>query len=263
MSREWAPASCTGARRPASRERGLSGKVRWCPDRSHRSVISVGFFESEKSRITAAAGRAILTARFIAMPEAPLDFSRAALLSMDLQSAIVSIYTQGQDDFVSRVAAVQTWARAHKIPIFHVQVGFRPGLPEIGSRNSLFAAVKQSPQWQQLFQGPAGAIHAAVAPQGEEPVITKHRISAFAGTDLEMILRANEIDTLIMMGIATSGVVLATLLDGSDADYRVLVVKDCCADQDAEVHACLTGKVFPRLARVVTAAELTAGWNAQ
>jgi nicotinamidase-related amidase len=193
------------------------------------------------------------------MPDVLPNLSRAALLSMDLQSAIVSIYTQqGKDDFLSRVAGVQAWARARKIPILHLQVGFRPGLPEVGSRNSLFAAIKKSAQWQQLFQGPAGAIHPAVAPQGDDIVITKHRISAFAGTDLEMILRANEIDTLILMGIATSGVVLATLLAATDADYGVLVVKDCCADQDPEVHACLTEKVFSRLATVVRSQELIA-----
>ena len=184
------------------------------------------------------------------------DLSHAALLSMDLQSSIVSIYTKGQEEFLPRVAAVQNWAHLRGIPVIHVQVGFRPGVPEVGSRNQLFSAIKSNPQWQQIFQGPAGAIHPAVAPQGDDIVITKHRISAFTGTDLDMILRANEIDTLILMGIATSGVVLATLLDASDADYRVLVVKDCCADQDAEVHACLTGKVFARLATVVGSAAL-------
>lgn len=193
------------------------------------------------------------------MPTNLPDLSHAALLSMDLQSSIVSIYTKGQDDFLPRVAGVQNWARARGIPVIHVQVGFRPGVPEVGSRNQLFAAVKSNPQWQQIFQGPAGAIHPSVAPQNDEVVITKHRISAFTGTDLDMILRANEIDTLILMGIATSGVVLATLLHASDADYRVLVIQDCCADQDSEAHACLTGKVFARLARVVTAGELTSG----
>ena len=192
------------------------------------------------------------------MTDNSLDLSRAALLSMDLQSTIVSIYTKGRDDFLPRIASMQSWARARSMPIIHVKVGFRPGLPEVSSRNSLFAAVKNSRQWQQIFEGDAGAIHAAVAPEGDEVVITKHRISAFTGTDLEMILRAGEIDTLILMGIATSGVVLATLLDATDADYRVVVVKDCCADQDAEVHACLTGKVFARLATVVTSEELTA-----
>jgi nicotinamidase-related amidase len=140
--------------------------------------------------------------------------------------------------------------------IIHVQVGFRPGMPEVGGRNQLFAAIKSSEKWRQVFQGTAAEIHPAVAPQGEEALIVKHRISAFTGTDLDMILRAGEIDTLILFGIATNGVVLATLLSASDADYRVIVVKDCCAELDLEVHTCLTDKVFPRLATVVTAAEL-------
>lgn len=184
------------------------------------------------------------------------DISRAALLSMDLQSAIVSLYTQGQDDFLPRIAGVLNAARLSRMNLIHVQVGFRPGLPEIGARNPLFAAIKSSPQWQQIFQGTAGAIHPAVAPQGEEIVIVKHRVSAFAGTDLEMILRAREVETLILMGIATSGVVLSTLLHATDADYRVIVVKDCCTDHDAEVHTSLTGKIFPRLGTVVLADEL-------
>lgn len=184
------------------------------------------------------------------------DVTRAALLSLDLQNAIVSIYTKGQDQFLPRVAAVLNAARTCNMSVIHVQVWFRPGLPEIGSRNPMFAAIKNSPQWQQIFQGTPGSIHPAVAPQGEDIVVTKHRVSAFTGTDLEMILRAQEIETLILMGIATSGVVLATLLHACDADYRVIVVKDCCADHDLEVHDCLTGKVFPRPATVVSAAEL-------
>ncbi len=184
------------------------------------------------------------------------DISRAALLSMDLQSAIVALYTKGQDDFLPRIADVLNAARLSRMNLIHVQVGFRPGLPEIGTRNPLFAAIKSSPQWQQIFQGTAGAIHPAVAPQGEEIVIVKHRVSAFAGTDLDMILRAQEVETLILMGIATSGVVLSTLLHATDADYRVIVVKDCCSDNDDEVHTCLTGKIFPRLGTVVRAKEL-------
>jgi len=191
------------------------------------------------------------------MPATLPDLSHAALLSMDLQSAIVSIYTKGQDDFLPRIAAVQMWARARGIPVIHVRMGFRPGMPEVSFRNPLVAAIKTNPQWRQLFEGAAGEIHAAVAPEGDEIIVAKHRISAFTGTDLDMILRAKEIDTLIMMGIATSGVVLATLYDATGADYRVLLVKDCCADLDAEVHDCLTGKVFARLATVITADDLT------
>jgi nicotinamidase-related amidase len=184
------------------------------------------------------------------------DISRAALLSLDLQNTIVSLYTKGQDDFLPRIAGVLNAARLSRLNVIHLQVGFRPGLPEIGTRNPLFAAIKSSPQWQQIFQGTAGAIHPAVAPQGEDIVIVKHRVSAFAGTDLDMILRAGEVETLVLMGIATSGVVLSTLLHATDAEYRVIVVEDCCTDHDAEVHTCLTGKIFPRLGTVVKAAEL-------
>jgi nicotinamidase-related amidase len=188
------------------------------------------------------------------------DLTHAAVLSMDLQTAIVSIYTKGQgggeEEFLPRVAGLLSTARTRGMKIVHVQVGFRPGLPEISSRNALFAAIKSNPQWQQIFEGRSGAIHPAVAPQGDDIVVTKHRISAFAGTDLDMILRANDVDTLVLLGIATSGVVLSTLLHAIDADYRVIVVKDCCVDQSPEVHACLTEKIFPRLATVVGAGEL-------
>jgi nicotinamidase-related amidase len=184
------------------------------------------------------------------------DLGRAAVLSMDLQNAIVSIYAQGHDDFLPRVAGVLQAARERGLKVIHVQVGFRPGLPEISPRNALFAAIKNSAQWQQAFQGTAGAIHSAVGPEGDDIVVTKHRISAFAGTDLDMILRSNDIDTLILLGIATGGVVLSTLLHAVDADYRTIVLKDCCADRDPELHACLIEKFLPQRAIVLTADEL-------
>jgi nicotinamidase-related amidase len=183
------------------------------------------------------------------------DKSRAAVLSMDLQTAIVSRYTTA-DDLMQRAATVLKKARDCGIKVIHVQVGFRPGFPEVSSRNQLFGAIKSSAEWQKMFEGPAAAIHPAVAPEGDDIAITKHRVSAFAGTDLNMILRANEIDTLILLGIATSGVVLSTLLEASDADYRLVVVKDCCVDLDQELHACLMEKVFPRRATVIGASEL-------
>jgi nicotinamidase-related amidase len=184
------------------------------------------------------------------------DLSRAAVLSMDLQNAIVSIYAKGHEDFMPRAASVLKAARAKAMSVIHVQVGFRPGFPEISSRNALFAAIKTSPQWQQVFQGSAGAIHADAAPMDDEVVVIKHRVSAFTGTDLEMVLRAREIDTLVLFGIATSGVVLSTLLHAVDSDYRVVVVKDCCLDQELDVHAALIDTFFPRRATVITASEL-------
>ena len=65
----------------------------------------------------------------------------------------------------------------------------------------------------------------------------------------------NDIDTLVLLGIATSGVVLSTFLQAFDADYRLVVIKDCCADTDADLHACLIDKFFPRISSVITAGE--------
>lgn len=187
------------------------------------------------------------------------DLSRAALLSMDMHHSIVSAYVpeKEQEDYLALVAGVQAAARERAMPLIHVQVGFRPGFPEISDRNLLFSAIKKSPQWQKMFADGAGRLHPRVGPVGDEVVVTKHRVSAFAGTDLEMILRAGEIDTLLRMGIATSGVMLSTLLDAADADYGLAVVKDCCLDRDPELDACLKERFFPTRAAVLDAAEMT------
>jgi nicotinamidase-related amidase len=165
---------------------------------------------------------------------------------MDCQAGIVSIYTgEGKDAFLVRVASVLNHARATGMTIIHIQLGFRPGLPEVSSRNAVLGAIKSSEQHQRLFREPLGTIPDTIAPQGDEIVITKHRISAFAGTDLAMILRAKDIDTLALYGIATSGVVLSTLIEATDSDYRLAVISDCCADLDSALHDCLIQRFFP------------------
>src|SRR5271168_4817499 len=129
----------------------------------------------------------------------PIDPARTAVLNLDCQAPIVSIYTKGdQEAFLARAAGVLNHARASRMTVIHVKVGFRPGLPEVSSRHQLFGAIKASPQHQSLFQGPLGDIHPSLAPTDNEIIITKHRISAFAGTDLAMILRVSEIDTLVL-----------------------------------------------------------------
>ena len=100
------------------------------------------------------------------------------------------------------------------------------------------------------------AIHPAAAPRDGEPIVVKHRISPFVGTDLDTLLRARGIDTLVLAGVHTSGVVLSTVRQAGDLDYRLIVVRDCCADPDAEVHAMLLDRVIAKQAAVVTTPEL-------
>jgi nicotinamidase-related amidase len=185
----------------------------------------------------------------------PIDPQHTAALSMDMQKGIISIYAKDHAGFVERAAALLFHSRRRGIRVIHIQVGFRKGLPEVSARNSLFAAVKNSEQHQKLFQGETGAIHPLLTPHADDIVIVKHRISAFTGTDLDMILRANEVHTLVLFGIATSGVVLSTLCDAVDLDYRVIVIKDCCVDQDAELHTTLINKFFAKRGEVISADE--------
>jgi nicotinamidase-related amidase len=183
------------------------------------------------------------------------DHLHTALLAMDCQTGLVSVYAKAQDDFLMRASSALRAARTRGMLVVQVQVGFRPGVPEVSSQNKLLGGIKSSKPHQEFFQGSSGAIHPTLGPEPADIILTKHRVSAFVGTDLEMLLRANEIETIVMFGIATSGVVLSTLLQASDADYRLVVIADCCADRDIELHMALLERFFPTRAEVITAED--------
>jgi Isochorismatase family len=100
-------------------------------------------------------------------------------------------------------------ARDAGMMVLHVVVAFRPGHPEVSPRNPLFSALKANGMAVAGSEG--AAIHPAAAAREGEPIVVKHRISPFVGTDLETLLRANGIDTLVLAGVHTSGVVLSTV----------------------------------------------------
>jgi nicotinamidase-related amidase len=184
-----------------------------------------------------------------------LDPGKSALLIMDYQQGILArIAAADVEALLQRTARVLQAARGAGLRVIYVAVGFRPGYPEMSPNNANFSVIKEGGRF--LPEDPGAQIHPAVAPEPREVTVTKHRVNALFGTDLEMILRANGIGTLVLAGVATGGVVLSTLRYAADADYRCLVVKDCCADADPDVHACLTGKVFPRQATVISSESL-------
>jgi nicotinamidase-related amidase len=185
-----------------------------------------------------------------------IDRSRSAVLVMDFQASILGMLGDAASTVIERTAAVVAAARAASVPVVYVVVGFRPGYPEVSPHNPSFAAVVQSGRF--VTETPGSDVHESLKPLANDVVVTKHRVSAFAGTDLDMILRAKSIDTLILLGISTSGVVLSTVRHGADADYRLLVVNDGCADRDAEVHRVLLDKVLARQATVLSSAEVVA-----
>jgi nicotinamidase-related amidase len=175
-----------------------------------------------------------------------------ALLVMDFQRRIVTRYAR--DGVVERAAEAAAAARASGVPVIYVRVAFRPGHPEVSPRNRMFAGLRDV----NAADDDGAAIHPGVAPEPGDVVVTKRRVSAFAGSDLDVVLRAGAIDHLVLCGIATSGVVLSTLRAAADLDFGLTVLRDACADADAEVHRVLVEKVFPRQAEVLDVAEWTA-----
>jgi nicotinamidase-related amidase len=177
-----------------------------------------------------------------------------ALLVMDMQVGILSMLPDA-NAILNKVSAAIISARSKKILVIYVVVGFRQGAPEININNKSFSAGKE--RFSNMDMTVFMQVHDSLAPQAGEVTVTKRRVSAFTGSDLEVVLRSFGIQHVILTGIATSGVVLSTLREAADKDYRITVLTDCCADGDEEVHRVLTTKIFPRQADVYSLEE----WN--
>ena len=191
------------------------------------------------------------------MADIVLDKERTALLIADFYEAMMSTVPHAVDrDVIGKTTALQRAARNAGVMVCYCATVFRPGYPEIGARNKTFGQRKAS--GQPAVFNPVDVIHPAVAPAEGEVVVGKHRVNALYGTGLDVALRANDIHNLIILGYATSGVVLSTVRYASDLDYNLFVVEDCCSDSDPEVHDFLTGRIFPRQAEVVQSADVIA-----
>jgi nicotinamidase-related amidase len=174
-----------------------------------------------------------------------------ALLVMHVQRSMVARY--GEDaGYLGRLRGAIEAARAAETPVIYVVVGFRAGHPEASARNKLLGILSVHGGIGFTPDDRGAEIHPDIAPQAADLVVTTTRLGAFASSDLDVLLRAREVDGLVLTGIATSGVVLSTLRQASDLDFRITVLADGCLDADPEVHRVLTEKIFPIQADVVT-----------
>jgi|SRR5579863_758257 len=178
----------------------------------------------------------------------------SALLIMDMQSSILSRLSD-ISLLLTNVKNAIANARAKKIAVIYVVVGFRPGAPEISPNNKGFTISRNllaSGNMEDMIK-----VHPELTPLSGDITVIKRRVSAFSGSDLEVVLRSLSIQHLILTGVATGGVVLSTVREAADKDYRLTVLKDGCADADEEVNHVLTNKIFIRQADVMTVEE----WN--
>jgi nicotinamidase-related amidase len=160
-----------------------------------------------------------------------LDLKKTAVIIMDYQMRQLSAFPEKfQKEIMLRANKVLDKARQKGIYVINVEV-------VRGERTS------------------ETAIHPAMVPKPGELVLTKRRVGPFSTTNLDESLKQHKIDTLVMMGIRTMGCVISAVRWATDIDYKVIVLSDCCADQDEEVHRVLIGKVMPFNATVMTSSD--------
>jgi nicotinamidase-related amidase len=190
-----------------------------------------------------------------AVPE--LNPSTTVLLLMDFQYAMVgAIGEKAATPVIANAVAALEWARANEIRVAHIRLGFEATeAAEIPDTNKNFAPLRSAGM---LRNGsPEVEIFDLLKPADDEQVFRKTRIGAFSTTSLGPWLGEHNIDTLVLAGITTSGVMLSTVREASDRDLRAVVLRDATADLDPEVHEVLVERVFPATADVVLTAELT------
>jgi nicotinamidase-related amidase len=195
------------------------------------------------------------------MPDQPtLDPQHTALLVMDYQTGIVARLADS-DQLLDRGTVAIESAREHGARVGWVRVAFTDADFDAIPETSIFAAMATDEQRTAMHaDAPATQIHDRMEPQPDDISVRKIRVGAFTTTDLDEQLRAQGIDTLVLAGISTSGVVLSTVREAMDRDYRLVVLRDACADPKQDVHDFLIEKVFAGRAHVTTVGELDALW---
>lgn len=191
-----------------------------------------------------------------------LDVDRTALVLLDLQNYTVhpdGYWMSQRPEAVERLAPSLTRtaeafkaAREAPIAIVHVGNAWRDGHPDINPHAPWMVAAKEAGRstegtWGVEFYEP-------VAPHPEELVVRKRAVSAFAGTELERLLRVRDVSTVALAGSITNFAVEGTAREASDRGYRVVILSDCCESVSDEWQAFSMTQILPMIAEVVTSA---------
>jgi nicotinamidase-related amidase len=184
------------------------------------------------------------------------DPRHSALLVMDYQTGIVEQLPDA-DRLLARVNVAVDIVRENAGHIGWVRVAFTPSDLAAIPDSSIFAHLASSERAAALRDDAASTqIHSALAPLPGDIVVRKTRVGAFSTTDLDRQLRDRGVTTVVLAGLSTSGVVLSTVREAMDRDYRIAVLGDACADRDTDIHRFLVDRLFPAHARVTTVDQL-------
>ena len=141
------------------------------------------------------------------------------------------------------------------IQVIYIRVELRRGRVGVSPRN------KRLTRLQPVLQegAPGLEIHPSLAPEGRDIVLTKHRVSSFVGSGLDVVLSSLGVTHLVIAGVSTSTAVLGTAMAAADLDFGLHVLSDACFDARTRVHDVLLSEdVFAAMATVLTAKEWAA-----
>ena len=195
-----------------------------------------------------------------------LEPHRTALVIVDLQN--YGVHPEGYWMFqmpegvarnapsLARTIDALEAARAARVAIVHVGNAWRDGHPDINPhapwmRDAKMAGRSTEDTWGVEFYEP-------VAPHEGEFIVHKRAVSAFAGTELDRLLRVRDISTIALAGSITNFAVEGTAREASDRGYRVIILEDCCESVSDEWQAFSMTQILPMIAEVATAADFSA-----
>ena len=144
-------------------------------------------------------------------------------------------------------------ARAAGVPVGFVRVGFSADYRECPPNSPIFSGARKGGIFKLGAWGTE--THPELDQRPGDFDIVKHRVSPFYSTSLEAILRAHAITRIYCSGISTNAVVQATVREGHDRDYEVVVIEDACCGLSAEEHE-IAVKSFQRFCKLASSADV-------
>lgn len=192
------------------------------------------------------------------MPVNELDPSKTALVLIDLQRGITAFPAapHATAEVIVNAARLADSFRAAGAPVFLVHVATSP---DGGDR---LRALVDEPQAMRQPPADFSEIVAELGPKEGDIVVTKRQWGAFYGTDLDLQLRRRGITTIVLGGIATNYGVESTARDGHERGYELVLVEDAMSASSASDHAFALARIFPRIGRVCSSAEVLAALGA-
>jgi nicotinamidase-related amidase len=186
-----------------------------------------------------------------------LDPRRCAFLAMDFQHDILAVTPQYREKhLLETVTRVLDAARRTSATIVYITVSFRDDYADAPAHSPLFQAEKA--RGVMKVGSPGAAICEELTPQTGDLVINKHGVDPFNSTHLANVLRARDVETLVLMGVWTNYVVEATARTGADSGYRIIVVTDGCASDTEDHHQFFITQILPMLGTAATASDVIA-----